>query len=99
MLLITVAAPCAWPQASTATVSGTVRDQTGAVIPGGSVTQANTDTNVTSRTSTNQAGFYMFPGVLPGPYKLVVEASGMQKFEGTLIVQVQQSAVVDVSIP
>src|SRR5262249_24264580 len=96
ILLTTVTAPSAWSQASTATVSGTLRDQTGAVIPGGSVALTNTDTNITAKTSTNQVGFYMFPGVLPGPYKLAVEASGMQKYEGALTVQVQQSAVVDV---
>ncbi len=88
----------AWPQASTAAVSGTVRDQTGAVIPSASVSLTNTNTNVASKTTTNQARFYLFPGTVPGPYRLVVEAPGMQKFEGSLTVQVQQSAVVDVTM-
>ncbi|MEK7403659.1 MAG: carboxypeptidase regulatory-like domain-containing protein [Acidobacteriota bacterium] len=95
-LCFLLAALPGWPQASTGAVSGTVRDQTGAVIPGAVVSLANTATNVASKTSTNVAGFYLFPGVVPGPYKLAVEASGMQKFEGALTVQVQQSAVVDV---
>lgn len=85
----------AWSQTSTATVSGTVRDQTGAVIPAASVTLTNTAMNVSSKSSTNAAGFYIFPGVVPGPYALSVEAPGMQRFEGKLTVQVQQSAVVD----
>jgi hypothetical protein len=88
----------AWPQGSTATVSGTVRDQTGAVIPSVSVTLTNTATNVSSKTPTNEVGFYVFPGTLPGPYRLVAETAGMQKFEGTLTVQVQQSAVVDITM-
>src|SRR5215469_3844013 len=86
--------PC-WPQASTSAVRGTVRDQSNAVVAGASVILTDTDTNVTSRTATNDAGLYMFPGVVPGPYRLVVEAPGMQKFEGALTVQVQQDAVVD----
>ncbi|MDD1721861.1 MAG: carboxypeptidase-like regulatory domain-containing protein, partial [Euryarchaeota archaeon] len=98
LLLASLLAPLASPQASTSTVSGTVRDQTGAVIPGASVALTNTNTNITSKSSTNQVGFYIYPGVLPGPYRLVVETSGMQKFEGTLTVQVQQSAVVDVAM-
>jgi len=49
-----LAAPL-WPQASTATVSGAVRDQTGAVIPAASVMLRNTATNVGSKTSTNEA--------------------------------------------
>jgi hypothetical protein len=55
----------------------------------------NTATNETAKTTTNEAGFYRLPGVVPGPYRLSAEAAGMQKFEGTLTVQVQQSAVVD----
>ena len=97
-LVMVLMAPCAWPQASTGVVNGTVRDQTGAVIPGASVTLTNTNTNVVSKTTTNQAGFYLFPGTVPGPYTLVVEATGMQKFEGSLTVQVQQSAAVDVTM-
>src|SRR5689334_21203527 len=98
ILTMVLAVPCAWPQASTATASGTVRDQSSAVVPGASVTLTNTSTNVVSRTKTNETGFYVFPGINPGPYSLTVEATGMQKFEGTLTVQVQQSAVVDVTL-
>jgi hypothetical protein len=98
VLFLVLLVPSALPQASTATVSGTVRDQTGAVITGASVTLTNTNTNVISRTTTNQVGFYTFPGTIPGPYRLSAEASGMQKFEGSLTVQTQQSAVVDVAL-
>jgi hypothetical protein len=98
ILVIVLIAPCAWPQASNTGVSGTVRDQTRAVIPGASVTLTNTNTNVAWKTTTNETGFYLFPGTLPGPYTLVVEAPGMQKYEGSLTVQVQQSAVVDVTM-
>ena len=97
-VMLALLAPSAWPQASTATVSGTVHDQTGAVVPGASITLRNTGTNVESKTTTNQVGFYFFPGVVPGPYLLVVEAQGMQKFEGSLTVLVQQSAVVDATL-
>ena len=73
-------APAAWSQASTATVSGVVRDQSGAVIPGATVTLKNTATNVASTTNTNGAGFYMILGVIPGAYGLTAEAAGMQKY-------------------
>ena len=97
-VLLVLMAPCAWPQASTGTLSGTVRDQSSAVIVGASVSLTKTDRNETSRSSTNIEGFYVFPGLVPGPYLLTVEAPGMQKFEGTLTVQVEQSAVVDVTM-
>jgi len=88
----------AWPQASTGTVSGTVRDQSGGVIPSASVTLTKTDTSEVYKSSTNSAGFYMFPGLVPGPYRLAVESPGMQKYQGNLTLQVQQSAVVDVAM-
>jgi hypothetical protein len=95
---LTLIAPCVFPQASTATVSGTVRDQTGAVIPGATITLTNQNTNVISKSNTNETGFYIFPGTFPGPYRLQVEAAGMDRFEGTLTVQVQQSAVVNITM-
>src|SRR5882672_11479149 len=93
IVLVIVTTPSALPQAGTAPVSGTVKDQTSAVIPAASVTLTNKDTNITSRTTTNGSGFYLFPGMNPGPYLLAVEAPGMQKFEGSLTVQVERSAV------
>jgi len=95
---LTLLAASAWPQASTSTVRGTVTDQTHAVIPGAAVTLTNTATNVSRSTQTNEAGLYVFPGVTPGNYRIVVESPGLQRFEGTLTVQVQQDAVVDVTL-
>src|SRR6476646_4128820 len=97
-MLLTLLSFPAWPQASTGTVSGTVRDQIGAVIPMASVSLTITQTNTTSKSVTNGSGFYLFPGVIPGSYLLVVEAVGMQKFEGSLVVQVQESSVVEVAL-
>src|SRR5213080_212837 len=98
ILVAVMLTPAAWPQGSTATVSGTVRDQSGAVIPTAAVTLTNSATNVTSKTKTNETGFYLFPGQVPGPYVLSAEAAGMQKFEGSLRVDVAQSAVVNVTM-
>jgi len=78
---------------STSTVRGTVRDQSTAVVPGASLRLTNTATNVASETRTNEVGFYLFAGVLPGSTGWRSEAPGMQKFEGALTVQVRQDAV------
>ena len=85
----------AYAQTSTSAVRGTVRDQSGAVVPRASITITNTGTNIAHRTAANEVGIYVIPGVRPGPYRIVVEAPGMQKFEGTLTLQVQQDAVVN----
>ena len=88
--------PAAWPQASSSSVEGTVRDQGQAVVPKASVTLTNTATNVVRTTTTNESGLYAFPGVFPGPHRISVESAGMQKYEATFTVQVQQDATIDV---
>src|SRR5512140_1867542 len=94
-LLLVLLATAAWPQATTGSVSGTVRDQSGAVIPNADVTITNIETNVTAHSRTTEAGVYFYPGVMAGSYRLAVEFTGMQKYEGTFTVQVSQSVVVD----
>ena len=86
----------ALPQASTATVRGTVRDQAQAIVPGATVTLTNTGTNVARSTLSNDAGLYVFPGTFPGPYRVDVTFPGMQGFEANLTVRVQEDVTVDV---
>lgn len=84
-----------WAQSSTSTVHGSVRDSSDAVIPAASVTLTATATGVERKTVSNQAGLFAFPGVIPGPYRIAVEAAGMQRFEGTLTVQTQVDAEIN----
>jgi hypothetical protein len=95
LALMSLFVSLAWSQASMGSVNGTVRDQSGAVIPGASVVLINSATNNTLRSNTNEVGFYLFPAVVPGQFRISVEQPGMAKYEATLTVQVQQSAVVD----
>src|SRR5213080_733666 len=82
----------AWPQSSNGSVRGTVQDTSQAVIPSVTVVLTNTATGVELKTTSNQAGLYVFPSVLPGPYKIEADSAGMRKFEVSVTVQVQQSA-------
>src|SRR5215203_2769234 len=95
LLLLLVCLP-AWPQASNSTVRGSVTDTQGAVIPNAKVTLVNTATGVARDSVTNNAGIYVFPGAIPGPYRVRVEQPGLQTFEGALTLQVQQDANIDV---
>jgi hypothetical protein len=85
----------AWPQASTGIVSGTVRDQSSAVIPNAAVVLTGVATNISSTTRTNEAGLYFFPGVVVGDYRISVDFPGMEKFQGAFTVQVGQRVVID----
>ena len=94
-MLLALLFPAAWSQAITGTVSGTVRDQSGAVVPNAQVLITNTETNVVSRSQSNEAGVFYYPGVIQGPYRLSVELPGMQKYEATFTIHVSQSIVID----
>ena len=55
----------AWRQAGVSTVRGVAHDQSSAVAPSAVITLTNTATNVKRTTKTNDAGLYVFPGVVP----------------------------------
>src|SRR5439155_22957978 len=58
------------------TLSGTVSDATGALIPGVEVTAKNTATGVTSTAITNETGTYRFPSLQPGSYEATAALTG-----------------------
>src|SRR5262249_26981113 len=84
--LLVAALSCepAWSQAgSTAQMSGTVRDQTGAVLPGAEVTATQTETGAPRSVVTNEAGSYTLTNLTLGPYKLEVALPGFRTFVQT----------------
>ena len=95
LLLVCLLAVPASPQSSNGSVRGTVHDQTQAVIPNANVSIVNTATGVELKTVTSAVGVYIFPSLVPGPYKLTAEFAGMAKFEATLVIQTQQAATID----
>src|SRR5216683_4562694 len=62
----------------TASVNGTVRDTTGAVIAGAEVLLHNNDTTLNRSTTTNDAGYYYVADVQPGNYELKVTRQGFR---------------------
>jgi hypothetical protein len=79
MYLCVVSATLAFGQSSSATVSGTVSDATGAVMPGVSLTATNNATGVVTTVISNEAGAYTFVSLLPGVYTLSAELPSFQK--------------------
>src|SRR5438874_938237 len=63
-------------QVAGATLSGTVNDPSGAVVPNAQVSARNTATGVTRAATTDSAGFYSIPNLLPGNYEVTVTATG-----------------------
>jgi hypothetical protein len=76
-------------QSASGTISGTVTDTTGAVIPGASVTLEDVATGVKTGSISNDSGFFNFAAVAPSTYKLIVEEKGFTRWVGTDIVEHQ----------
>lgn len=66
----------AFAQFDAATVVGTVRDTTGAVVAGAAITLTSLDTGLTAKTVTDDYGNYVFPSVRIGTYELKAEREG-----------------------
>jgi hypothetical protein len=67
----------AFSQGGFATVTGSVTDSTGALIPGVTVKATAVDTNVVTTTISNETGAYNFPSLLPGKYTLTASLTGL----------------------
>ena len=65
-----------YPQVVGATLSGTVTDQSGAVIPNAQISIRNTATGTTRSVTADAAGFYAAPNLLPGTYEITATAPG-----------------------
>ncbi|HET6851691.1 MAG TPA: TonB-dependent receptor [Pyrinomonadaceae bacterium] len=84
---------------TTGTISGTVTDEKGAVIPNATVTARNTERNISRNLTTGSDGNYRFENLPVGPYEVSVEATGFSKYvqQGITLI-LNQNAVVDVSM-
>ena len=78
MALAVVCTFSASAQTSTSLLSGTVFDNSGAVVTGAVVTAINEGTGSTMKQTSNNAGLYAFPSLPVGAYTVVVEAPGFK---------------------
>ena len=94
MILGVFLASPSYAQVAGATLSGIASDASGAVIPNVQITIKNVATGVVKTVSTDGAGFYSAPNLLPGTYQVTASASGFSTavLPGiTLTVGAQQS--------
>src|SRR5213593_2829799 len=93
ILCLSSAITCAtvWAQA-TAQISGTVRDQSGAVLPGVEVTATQTDTGVPRSAVTNETGSYVLANLPLGPYRLEAALPGFRTYvQSGIVLQVNSN--------
>ena len=94
-LIFVLASGIAWAQA-TAQLSGTVRDESGLVLPGVTVTVTQTDTGFTRTAVTEGSGAYVMPNLPTGPYRLEVSLQGFRTYVQTgIVLQVGASPAIN----
>src|SRR5437867_2441087 len=82
---------------STAQVSGGVKDQTGAVLPGTEVTMTQTETGLTRSTVTDETGSYSLPNLPIGPYRLEASLPGFRSYvQSGIVLQVNSNPVMNI---
>ena len=85
--------------ATVATLNGTVRDETGALVVKASITLRELDTNRTYSAVSSGAGFYVVPNVAPGRYELKVSSASFATFIRTgILLSVGQTATIDINL-
>lgn len=89
----------AFAQTITGRITGSVLDQSGAAVPGASVTATNVATGVATTTRSDQAGIYNFQFLPIGNYRVDGTAQGFQKTSvGPLTLEIDQIANVDIKL-
>jgi len=83
VLALAIFSACAslFAQTDTGRILGTVFDQTGAVVPGVSVTVMDVDRGTTRALTANEAGEYLAPNLLPGTYVVRASLPGFKNVE------------------
>src|SRR3989475_293970 len=97
-LISSFACGIVWAQ-STAQISGTVKDQSGAVLPGVQVTATQTATGLERSIVTNETGSYVLTNLPVGPYKLEASLPGFRASVQTgIVLQVGSNPVINVGL-
>lgn len=97
-LLLILLGPPLFAQ-GTGSITGTVTDNTGAVIPQADVTLLDAGTKNLLKTTTNAEGEYLFAAVPPGTYDLSVSAAGFNSYEAKgIVLRVAQRARADAAL-
>ncbi len=98
VLLVLLFAATVHAQTQTASVTGTVTDSSGAVIPNALVRLVNDNTNTRVEGRANENGIYLISFLNPGPYTFTAEAQGMRGYIRTLQLVTGQVLQLDLAL-
>src|ERR1051326_2134234 len=77
-------------------ISGTVKDASGAAVPGAQVTVTQTDTGLTRTAESDASGSYLVPSLPVGPYRIEVKKEGFSTYiQSGIVLQVATAPIID----
>ena len=86
-------------QGPVASLTGEVKDPSGAAVPAATITVRNTDTGVSRTAPTNEAGVYLISALQPGPYEITANAPGFKRdVRSSVTLEVAQAARIDFAL-
>ncbi|HYM09780.1 MAG TPA: carboxypeptidase-like regulatory domain-containing protein, partial [Bryobacterales bacterium] len=86
-------------QGVTGSITGALKDTSGAIVPNSSVTARSVESGREWQTKTNEAGIYNLPALPPGEYTLTVEVPGFKRLvTNPITLEVNQTARVDLTL-
>ncbi|MBI3695812.1 MAG: TonB-dependent receptor [Acidobacteria bacterium] len=98
-LLLLLAASPLLAQGVSGSITGALRDASGAMVPNSSVTARSVDSGRDWQTQTNEAGIYNLPALPPGRYTLTVEVPGFKRLvTNPITLEVNQTARIDLTL-
>ena len=99
LICISLLPATAHAQVAGATLSGTVTDSSGAILPQATVSVRNVSTDITRNTTTSSSGLYSIPNLLPGTYDVKASAQGFSTHVATgVVLTVGAQQVLDITL-
>ena len=97
--VVLLSGPCCLAQKDAGAIAGTVRDNSGAIVDGASITATDVDHGTVVKSMSNASGEYVLQPLKVGRYTITAEKNGFSRVVSTPItLQVQQRVVFDVSL-
>lgn len=99
LVFLGLLSPAVQAQSGNSAIAGSVKDSSDAAIPGAKVRVANIETGAVVDTEANAAGLYRAGALVPGNYRITVEASGFASMgRGPINLQVGETVAIDLSL-
>lgn len=99
LVLVFLPSAGAFAQAFEATITGIIADSSGAVIPGVEIAVTNEETNLQSRTLSNDVGYYTIVALNPGFYRVEAELPDFRRYvQSNIRLEVNQVVRIDIAM-